>query len=323
MIEVKGEGQISAKIIAHSESSVDGKEIITYELEYHRYIHSELMTHRLFSRNAASSRAIPVKKMLKMVNEEPMMPIHWGANQRGMQAEEECTEEVFISPDNLSREEAWRTAAEAAAIIASGMDKAGYHKQIVNRLLEPFQRMKTIVTATEFDNFFWLRRDEHAQPEIRELADCMWEAYTKSEPEVLDPTEWHVPYVKTKSLLEEGVASRYYVLDEIGRQVPLSIEEALKLSASCCAQVSYRVLDDSSDKAEGIHKKLLSGSRVHASPFEHQATPIPFSIYRGSPWPSGVTHLDKNMNFWSGNLKGWVQYRQTLDNHVCWNYEED
>jgi thymidylate synthase ThyX len=80
---------ISAKIIADSISESEyGDRITTFELEYPRFIHGELMTHRLFSRNAASSRAIPINKMMDQVLTAPAMPVEWGLNKSGMQAEE-------------------------------------------------------------------------------------------------------------------------------------------------------------------------------------------------------------------------------------------
>lgn len=139
-----------ATIVADSVSAVNGQRLITYELEYPRFIHAELMTHRLFSRNAASSRAIPISKMMEMVEETPAMPVEWGMNQAGMQAKE-----VHSNPEVC--ESVWKLAAQQAVYSAQALQNLGLHKQIVNRVLEPFQIMKTIVTATEFDNFFWLR----------------------------------------------------------------------------------------------------------------------------------------------------------------------
>tara|TARA_R110000744_G_C19371770_1_gene563193 strand:- start:52463 stop:54367 length:1905 start_codon:yes stop_codon:yes gene_type:complete len=144
---------ISAKVIAHSKSSVDGKEIITFELVYPRFIHGEIMTHRMFSRNAASSRAIPVQKMIDMVRALPAKPVHWGKNQPGMQAKEEVSNWDAFGQGEYQ----WNGAAFDASTRAETLNNQGYHKQIVNRILEPFQWMKTVVTATEWENFFWLR----------------------------------------------------------------------------------------------------------------------------------------------------------------------
>lgn len=307
--EVKGQGNIVARVVADSISET-GKRITTFELEYHRFIHSELMTHRHFSRNAMSSRAVPVSKMIEQVRTTPATPIHWGKNQAGMQAEVE----VSNFKDFGNGEYQWIGAANDAASRAEVMMQQGYHKQIVNRLLEPFQMMKTVLTATEFDNFFWLRLDSDAQPEIQELAKCMYEAMSLSKPELLNEGEWHTPYV-THYVFEEGM--KYGVEDSDGQMYYVSEKEAIAISASCCGQVSYRVLNNTYEKAMDIYNKLISGSKVHASPFEHQATP--YNMVNG--WEQGVTHIDSSGEVWSGNFCGWVQHRQLLANHTCYHYE--
>lgn len=318
---------ISARIIAHSKSSVTGKEIVTFELIYPRFIHSELMTHRLFSRNAASSRAIPVSKMIEMVRENPAAPIHYGKNQPGMQAKEEL--------DDWNKGcvvEAWVSAATHAARLAEDMNKWGAHKQIVNRILEPFQWMKTVVTSTEWDNWFWLRNHPDAQPEIKRLAEVMWEAKEASEPQLLHPGWWHVPY------FDNGYWCPF-MMDEDCYDNPTTLEEALAISSSCCAQVSYRKLDDSLEKAKDIFAKLIESKPCHASPTEHQATPMKKThAYGQAPdfhpsekgtcnhpesvisWEEGVTHADRKGNLWSGNFKGFVQHRQLIPDNACWNY---
>ena len=201
-IKVVGKGGISATIIAHSKSVVDGSEVLTYECEVHRYVWAECLTHRLFSRNAASSRAIPVAKMIELVENSPAVPIHWGKNRAGMQAKEEHNHVVELDWDSWedlgiwgTREQAWFEARDNGILKAHSFNEAGYHKQIVNRLLEPFQMIKVVVTATEWDNFFWLRFHDKAQPEIYELARCMLAAKKRSVPEVLNVGEWHTPYV--------------------------------------------------------------------------------------------------------------------------------
>lgn len=295
------QGQLTAKVIAHSKSSVNGKEIITMELEYPRFIHGELMTHRMFSRNAASSRAIPVAKMIEAVRTAPASPIQWGKNQPGMQANEELP--------SLEKQEAiteWRLASKSITHHADVMLALGVHKQIVNRILEPFQTMKTVVTATEWENFYWLRNHEDAQPEIKRLAEVMLEAVSKSEPYTLQPEDWHVPYFGG-----EGVG---YWLKGCG--IPL--EDALAISASCCAQVSYRLLDDSIEKARMVYKRLVESSPVHASPFEHQATPIDYPDCRDTTELSaidGATHIDCEGNVWSANFQSWIQYRKLIPNN--------
>ncbi len=335
--EVEGKGGINAKLVAYS-ISPEGKKIATFELTYHRYIHGEFMTHRLFSRNAMSSRAVPVNKMLDVIREAPAMPIHWGKNQAGMQAKEENDSKISFENDAgtytwvSDREKAWKYAAETACEYAENFSDAGYHKQIVNRLVEPFQMMKTVMTATELDNFFWLRLDVDAQPEIFELARCMKECLDKTEPELLKIDEWHTPYVGHIKIYKQPKkgeeATGEYVLKYLSSEgKELTKEEALAISSSCCAQVSYRNLDNTYEKAMAIYGRLLSGAKVHASPFEHQATPMEYvdihtdygtdvivQFFDG--FLGGYTHVDSSGKFWSANFQGWVQHRQLLDNHT-------
>lgn len=270
---------ISAKVIQHSRSQC-GVEIFTLELEYPRFIHSEFMTHRVFSRNAASSRAIPIETMMQQVVDNPAMPVYWGANQSGMQARKEVR-----YPEQAER--AWVMASRAAIQSAMNLRAHGLHKQIVNRVLEPFQMMKTVVTSTEWDNFFSLRMHEDAQPEIHALAIAMCKAMQESTPITLREDEWHVPYVdRSYDTYNEIVYSTE------GEQI--SLQDALKISASCCAQVSYRKNDVSLEKAIAIYDKLITGKPIHASPFEHQASPL----------------LGKTV--FSGNFRGWMPYRKVI-----------
>lgn len=312
---------ISAKIIADS-ISTQGIRITTFELEYPRFIHAEFMTHRLFSRNAASSRAIPVEKTIELIRNNPAMPIHWGKNQPGMSAKEECTNVLEnvgyihnLSMLTASAPNAWRIACYNSIVIAEQFRQAGYHKQIVNRLLEPFSHIKVVCTATEFDNFFNLRRHPDAQPEIQELANQMYEARSKAVPVHLDAGDCHVPYWhdgywSPNSLLaskEEGVT----------RIDGHTLGNALVISASCCAQVSYRKTDESLEKAQKIYTQLVQSKPIHASPFEHQATPMRYVENE-----IGVTH--KNLidgSLWSGNFRGWIQHRQLIEDHTCWEYK--
>ena len=310
---------ISAKIIADSIHA--GKRIITYELEYPRFIHAEFMTHRLFSRNAASSRAIPVARAIELIETNTARPIHWGKNQPGMSAKEECTARYIVKGDDgktlidWGREKIWDMARDAAIGFAKIFDALGFHKQIVNRLLEPYSHIKVVCTATEYENFFYLRRHPDAQPEIQELAEQMWLARERSKSATLGVGDWHVPYYG------DG-----YWLDAID-QVPL--EDAIAISASCAAQVSYRKTDDTLEKAKMIYARLVESKPVHASPFEHQATPMREAYFREDDQvllycnddngddtdTRGITHFDKRGYAWSGNFKGWVQNRQLIDGH--------
>jgi len=301
MIKKEGLGGITATIIKDSISEA-GNRITTFELEYHRFIHGELMTHRMFSRNAMSSRAVPIQKMIEQVKDEPATPVHWGANQSGMQA----GTELNTMTQSVAKE-SWRDCSLLSCGMAEELQAIGLHKQIVNRVLEPFQMMKTIVTATEYGNFFSLRCHADAQPEIRVLAEAMRDCMEESQPELLQEGQWHIPYV-------EHTINGYHIIDDLGKTLELDIETALKISASCCAQVSYRLLDNSLDKALMIYNKLIESKPCHASPFEHQAKVMGEGVHNSlfGNWQDGITHLDRDMNVWSGNLKGWIQHRQLM-----------
>lgn len=303
--EVQGLGYIIARIIADS-ISPDGVRLTTFELEYPRFIHSEFMTHRQLSKNAASSRAIPVKAMHKQLKEIPQAPVHWGKNMPGMQAKEELGELEKKGAQGL-----WDGARIAAIAIAVVMDDIGVHKQIVNRITEPYMQMKVVCSGTEWANFFWLRNHPDAQPEIQELARVMWEAYNSSIPKELSPGEWHLPYIDTTWDTSEEV---WLYKDASGEE--LSLEDAIKVSVSCCAQVSYRKLDDSLEKALNIYDRLINSVPVHASPTEHQATPADyFTFCNTEDWVDGVTHIDRDGFLWSGNFKSWIQGRQLIPNN--------
>lgn len=302
---------IKANIIADSISAHTNQRITTFELEYPRFIHAELMTHRQFSRNSASSRAIPIDKMIEQVENNTAYPIHWGRNQSGMQAKQEVHNKIDAAS-------AWQMAALSAVDSARDLQSLGLHKQIVNRVLEPFQMMKVLVTATSFDNFFNLRCHKDAQPEIKHLADLMYQAMKVYPTEALKAGEWHTPYVhhcrNDKGELE------YYVLDKNYKQF-LSLEDALKVSCSCAAQVSYRTNDTSIEKALAIYDKLVNSNPVHASAFEHCATPIDNKNPKN---PDGVTGFVRNstMTPLSGNFTNWIQYRQLIPNHDCKDFRK-
>jgi len=301
--EVLGKGNIRARVVA--DSIANYVRLITLELRYPRFIHSEFMTHRMFSRNASSSRAIPVKKMIEQVESDPAMPIYWGKNQPGMQAKEEWNAPVGYPWEDSGPEEAWKSSAEWTADQAEDWVEAEYHKQIVNRLLEPFQYISTVVTATEWDNFFKLRLHEDAQPEIFELAWCMKEAMDQSEPEELRKGYYHLPYVPNTEAIP-AVGGEFYDWDT-----------AIKASVARCARVSYLNHDNTEPdiaKDVKLHNKLLEAK--HMSPFENVATPMHFIDYSNAygyfeQVEKGSTHTD-GVFWWSGNFRGWTQYRQLL-----------
>lgn len=294
---------VSAKIIADS-INPRGTRITTFELIYPRIVHSELMTHRMFSRNSASSRAIPGKTMLELIESDPAMPEHWGKNQAGMQASEELSDIKKAAVKAL-----WLTAVDEVVAIAKVMNDLGAHKQVSNRITEFAQHMKVVVTATDgaYENWFWLRDHKDADPTLAKLASEMKVAYDGSIPISLKFGEWHMPYVQTGLSKLNGKQIFY---DENHNEI--TSEQALMISASCCAQVSYRKSDGSLEKAEVVFKRLIDSDPVHASPVEHQAMCFDNTYY----WPVGITHRDKEGISYSGNLKDWIQYRQLIPNNA-------
>lgn len=301
---------ITARIVADSISPT-GVRMTTMEIEYPRFILAELNTHRMLSKNSASSRAIPVKTMHEHIRANTAGPVFWGINQPGMKAKEELrgadlSEAMYI----------WAIARDAAIRYSQELAGLNIHKQITNRITEPWMIMKTVISGTEWANFFWLRDHADAQPEIAELARKMRAAYDASTPQELNPGEWHVPYVNTyRSLINNELCY------SDGKGDDLSAEEARIVSASCCAQVSYRKNDDSFEKASKIYQQLIESEPAHASPVEHQASPMQYistNAYEPETWEQGITHLSANGDLWSGNLRGWVQFRKLIPNEARW-----
>ena len=306
-MKIEGKGGISAEVV--SDSLANGSRLTTLVLRYPRFIHSEFMTHRLFSRNASSSRAIPVTKNISLVKDDPAMPIHWGRNMPGMQARESIDCSGYA-------EHLWGKCAEAAVDSATNLQSLGLHKQIVNRVLEPYSFISVIVSATEWDNFFALRLHEDAQPEIQELARVMHEAITSTLPSALPTGAWHLPFIT-----EEEWSSLVDIHDEEHQHHYLA--DLIAASVARCARVSYLNHDKTSPSLEKdieLADKLLRSR--HMSPFEHQATPMEYPTL-GSGIVSeegqlifnmdeGTTHIDRELNAWSGNFKGWVQNRHYL-----------
>lgn len=287
---------ISATTILRSRNAqAPDKVLSTLLLRYPRFIHAEVMTHRAFSRNAASSRAIPVQKLIDDVMENPATPIFWGKNQPGMQAQKECNERVVLPGNIMSspREEAWGEARYRALGIAESFARAGYHKQIVNRLLEPFAHITVLVSATEWDNFLELRDHEDAEPHIQMLAQeirkCLEDENTI---QTLQPGEWHYPFISP------------------GEWHAYSHEERLKLSTARCASTSYKTVDGfdmTLDRAIALHDKLVAARPIHASPAEHLAQADSYNSYAMEPeehvWDYHWQH---------GNFVGFRQYRHQL-----------
>lgn len=282
---------IEAKIVEDS-LNLYGHRLTTFELTYPRFIHAEFMTHRVFSRNAASSRAIPVSKMIQMVEESPAVPIWWGKAQGGMQAYEQ------VSPAQQSQAaQRWLQARDEAVRSAKQMLELGLHKQVVNRLLEPFLHITVVCSATDYANFFTLRDHPAAEPHIQLLAQKMKAALGSSAPSIrptpmsraYNPADaWHLPYVTREERESCDGYTRLMAL--------------IKCSVARCARVSYLKHDQTvATLAEevALYDRLVGSDPKHASPAEHQAL-SPTS-------PQEVR---------SSNFRGWTQYRKYLENEA-------
>jgi thymidylate synthase ThyX len=280
----------SAKIIADSISE-SGIRITTMELEFERFLLAQFNTHRMFSRSAQSSRALPVKDMISRIKSNGFVP-NFMKNKAGMQADE-----LFASYEQKDFEAHWVKVQDDAISAARIFIAGNVHKQFANRLLEPFATVKVVVTATEWDNFFALRLHHAAQPEMQELAQAMKTAMDNSMPiEFSSKAEtWHLPYISEFEETNESI----------------SFESLRLISAARCARVSYLNHDNS---APDIKKDLELAQRLladkHLSPFEHQARPMDLNV---GGFVNGQTHMDKNGDMWSANFKSWIQNRQLVD----------
>jgi thymidylate synthase ThyX len=293
-----------AKVLADSLSPA-GYRLTTLEATFPRFVLAEFNTHRVFSRNSASSRAIPIAKQLRRVLEDPYVPIEFGSNQPGMQAgpalsgdkKEAAEGEWLRARDGAVRRVLGlvtdpETAQGDLRDILEQVEEAtraknrpdewlNVHKQVANRLLEPFMWHTVIVTATEWENFWNLRCHPDAQPEIRLVAETMRDAAAASEPKELAEGEWHLPLVRPEDREQAG-----------------SIEDLIKISAGRCARVSYLTHAGKRDLGADIelHDRLLESG--HMSPLEHPARPLSAEELESSEW--------------SGNFRGWFPYRKSI-----------
>jgi hypothetical protein len=268
----------SAKVLKDSVTS-KGQRLTTLELTYPRIVHAELLTHRVFSRNSASSRAIPIQKMIAKVWNDPVVPVWIGKNQSGMQANEELT-----GWRRWLAIKFWLLGSRAACILAWLLWKIGMHKQIANRVIEPWSWITVIVTATNWSNFFALRCHPDAQPELRRIADMARDVREASVPTIIKPGGYHLPLVnddEARFLLGSG----------------FSFEQIIKVSIGRCARVSYLTHDGKHDPVADIKlcdRLIASG---HMSPTEHVACAVVDDVV--------PPHL-------VSNLSGWLQFRKTL-----------
>lgn len=293
-----------AKVLADSVSPA-GHRLTTLEATFPRFVLAEFNTHRVFSRNSASSRAIPVAKQLRRVLDDPYVPIEFGSNKPGMQAGP-----ALSGPARDAAEAEWLQARDDAVrhvlgLITSPESVAGYeslhgclaavepslreppaewlnvHKQVANRLLEPFMWHTVIVSSTAWENFFNLRCHPDAQPEIQLIATKMRDALERSVPTRLEPGEWHLPLV-----------------GEAEHEEASSPQELAKISIGRCARVSYLTHAGARDLAADValYDRLLESG--HMSPMEHVARPM--------------TPEELQRSEWSGNFQGWIAHRKLI-----------
>lgn len=251
--------------------STSGDRLTTFVVTYPRFVHSEMLTHRMFSRNSSSSRAIPTEKLIEQVMTDPVMPVWWGKNQAGMQAREELEGDARVDAETE-----WLHARNSALHRALALQKIGVHKQIANRILEPWMWITVIISATTYDNFFKLRCHPDAQPELRHIAEMMKTAYEQNVPTKIIEFGWHLPFLNV----------------EDGR---LKINDAIKLSVARCARVSYLTHDGKRDIEADLKLYDRLAESGHWSPFEHVAQ----ALYSSIP---------------VGNFQGWEQYRHKIQN---------
>lgn len=266
---------IYATVIEDSESPITGLRVTTIEVNFHRFVLAEFNTHRVFSRNSASSRAIPVAKQIEQVRTNPAIPLRFPAEQRGMTGGEDLPSLAALQSKNI-----WLASAKMAVLNAEGLASLGVHKSVTNRVLEPYLYHRVIVTSTEWGNFFAQRIHPDAQPEIAAAAECMKAAMAASEPVYRFE---HLPYITHADRVE---------LDHD--------EKLLRwVSAARCARVSYLTHEGvrSIEKDLALFEKLASQNPPHLSPLEHVATAaLPPETVRG-------------------NLAGWHQLRTAYEAH--------
>lgn len=294
---------VDVKLLQHS-CSPDGISMYSFEVEIPRIILAEWNTHGMLNTNAQSSRAVPTKKLIEEVRRNPYMPPYWGKNQKGMQAYEECNEPV----KGDSREAFWDICVQTNCVFAEAFEEAGYHKQIVNRVIEPYSHTKLVISGTEWNNFFNLRIHKDAEPNIREMAIKIYELIYKSDGISLQNGEWHLPYIE---YYEDFYGNISYGFNGS----PISLTEAIRISLACVAQVSYRSLNTHPEAIDRIYNSLFpsNGAPIHGSPAQHLATPFKETQCKGD-WQEGETHRDRDGYSWSAQLRGWCQYRKLIPN---------
>jgi thymidylate synthase ThyX len=281
--------QITAEIIADS-LSPDGCRITTFILELPRIILSELNTHRVFSKSSASSRAIPFDKMIRLVQDNPFIPMAFQKEHKGMQGNE-----YYEGDQHMTCVEDWLDARNAAIAIARSSFRYSITKQLRNRILEPFMMQRVILTGTDFENFFRLRAHGDAEIHFENLANKMLAAYNESQPNKLKVGEWHIPmgdrFESTR--IEESIKICKDSLKKVGVMLDDTTNAKLAIATARCARTSYNNFEGNDDYVADIKmtERLIATVPRHLSPAEH------------------IAQCTSNGDY-IGNFKGFKQYRK-------------
>ncbi len=294
---------ITAKILADSVSAFSAKRrLVTLDLTFPMFVQPQLLRHRAFSFSVQSTRAVPLKEQIRRVREEPCAPLRWGAAQRGMVAEN-----VIDDATIQQARDAWEDAMLDAAAWAERFVELKVHQEVAARLLMPFQWCRMILSATEWNNFFALRIDPHAQAEIRLLAEAIRDAMAASTPKVLLSGEWHLPLVDDEDrewcegLLNKLEKEPGPHTDSVFRAARSDV--MCLISAGRCARVSFLQHDGTRKPARDLELGKRLVQEGHMSPTEHQAAPL-------------ADHNER-----SGNFVGFKQHRKIYeheDNRAAW-----
>ena len=289
----------SARLIRDSVNEA-GFRLSSFIFTMPKFIQAELNTHRLLSRGSASSRAIPTSVMLTNIQEDPVLPVFWGKNQKGMQAEE------MLDPASAAEaREIWLELMRANVRGAQELAALGVHKQLANRPTETWMFTSVLVTATEFQNFFGLRDHPDAQPEFKRVASEAHELYSQSTPQLVKAGGWHLPLCPDEEELTEEVG-----LGLVGWAV-----------AGRCARLSYLTHEKKRDPNEDLRLARDCLEAGHMGPFEHPCLSLTWGEWKeyvhsridgwlgSSNLPPGTMQED---GVPLGNIRGWLPLRKSL-----------
>ena len=321
--------KISCEIVA---DSIDGRgnRITSAIFTFPRYILAELNTHRMLSKNSASSRAIPFKRMVQSVMDDPFIPIAWQKDHPGMQGTEYFTEkDLMKTPSGLKPAievltNSWLTAREDAVGAAQSLNSLGLTKQLCNRVLEPFLWHRVLVTGTEWPNFFALRAHPDAEIHIAKLADEALKAFNESTPKLLKEGEWHIPFGDNMDGYD--LLFRHWTkVEHLKGESEMMQELMVRVAIARCARVSYDNFDGTQDYEKDLElfDRLFARNPIHASPAEHVAR----CMYNNEYYSNYKGTLDDYAAFedegfgWCRNFRGFIQYRTLLNNDTIYNDE--